>query len=192
MTAPLAYVPISIEDYLSGEPLSGVKHDYVDGQLFRVPEEDSTHKRIAANSIGLLDRRLADNGYRCFDIETRIRILYPLHTRFYHPDVSVVAQDRIETEAYQDQPVLLLEVLSEATRRTDHAEKLEAYLMVPSLVAYVLLEPQTPAAVVYRRKADGSGFEREVYVGLEAGIPLPELETDLPLSCVYARDCDRG
>jgi hypothetical protein len=60
---------------------------------------------------------------------------------------------------------------------------MEAYTAIPSLVAYLLLEQDAAAAVVYRR--DGSGFSRETYGGLTAVIPLPEIDCTLPLVDVY-------
>ena len=74
-------------------------------------------------------------------------------------------------------------MLSRWTRRVDEGEKKDAYLTIPSLSAYVLLEQETAAAVVWRRTEHG--FVREVYEGLDAVIPLNEIETALPLAEVY-------
>ena len=40
-----------------------------------------------------------------------------------------------------------------------------------------------PALVVSRRTEQG--FVREVYEGLDAVLPLPEIDTDLPLAEIY-------
>lgn len=45
------------------------------------------------------------------------------------------------------------------------------------------MEQDQPAAVVFRR-AEG-GFRREVYQGLDAVIPLPEIDLELPLGEGY-------
>jgi hypothetical protein len=45
------------------------------------------------------------------------------------------------------------------------------------------LEQESPAAVVFRRTEHG--FVREVYQGLDAVIPLGEVEAELPLAEVY-------
>jgi hypothetical protein len=47
----------------------------------------------------------------------------------------------------------------------------------------VLVEQDRPAAVVWRRSEQG--FVREVYEGLDAVIPLPEIEARLPLAEAY-------
>ena len=68
-------------------------------------------------------------------------------------------------------------------RRIDEGEKKDAYLTIPSLSVYILLEQETAAAVVFRRTEQG--FAREVYEGLDAAIPLAEIEAALPLAEVY-------
>jgi hypothetical protein len=56
-------------------------------------------------------------------------------------------------------------------------------LTIPSLNVYLLVEQEAPAVLVYRRTEQG--FVREVYEGLDAVIPLKEIETDLPLAEIY-------
>lgn len=76
-----------------------------------------------------------------------------------------------------------MEVLSRDTRRIDEGEKKDAYLSIPSLSVYLLVEQELPAVVVHRRTEQG--FVREVHTGLDALIPLPEIDAELPLSEVY-------
>jgi Uma2 family endonuclease len=73
--------------------------------------------------------------------------------------------------------------LSRRTRRIDEGEKKDAYLTIPSLCVYGLIEQETPAVVVYRRTEQG--FVREVYEGLDAVIQMPEIEAELPLAEIY-------
>jgi len=108
----------------------------------------------------------------------------PNQVRFYYPDVSVICRPNPPTESFQDEPAVILEVLSRRTRRTDEGEKKDACLTIPSLAAYVLVEQASPAVVLFRRTEHG--FVRELYEELDAVIPLREIETDLPLAEIYA------
>ena len=56
-------------------------------------------------------------------------------------------------------------------------------MTLPSLAVYMLVEQELPAVVVFRRR--GSDFVREVHEGLDAVIPLGEIETELPLADIY-------
>jgi Uma2 family endonuclease len=98
----------------------------------------------------------------------------------------VVCQSNPETDHYQSQPVVVIEVLSESTRRADLGEKRDAYLAIPSLKALLLVETDVPKVIVYRRKPEG-GFSGELYEGLEAVVSLPEIEVELGLGEIYER-----
>lgn len=91
----------------------------------------------------------------------------------------VVCHTNPDTEHFQDRPVVIVEVLSDSTRRADLGEKRDAYLTIPSLKVLLFVEPDTPEVITYRRKSDG-GFEAERHIGLETTIPLPEIEATPP------------
>jgi len=174
---------ISVEDYLAGELVSPAKHEYVAGAVYAMAGARNVHNLIASNVLGSLHARLRGRRCRPFNSDTKVRIRLPTHVRFYYPDVSVICRPNPQTDSFQDEPGVLVEVLSRGTRRTDEGEKKDAYLTIPSLSAYVLLEQETAAAVVFRRTEQG--FVREVYEGLDAVVPLGEIEAALPLAEVY-------
>ena len=113
-----------------------------------------------------------------------MRIQAGSQTSFYYPDVLVVCGDNIRTGDFQDAASVIVEVLSNSTRRIDEGEKLQACTKLASLNAYILLEQDFPAAVVYRRRVNG--FQREILNGLDVVIDLPTLNARLPLVAVYA------
>jgi Uma2 family endonuclease len=118
-----------------------------------------------------------------YNSDTKIRIRLRRHVRFYYPDASVICEPNSPNDYYQDEPVALFEVLSKRTRRLDEGEKKDAYLTLPSLRIYALIEQEMPAIVVFRRV--GQDFEREVYQGLDAVLPLGEIGIELPLAEIY-------
>ena len=183
MTVAHASSQISVEDYLDGEQTAEIKHDYVDGCVFAMAGASVRHNQIASNSLGSLHGSLRGKPCRPFNSDMKIRVRFPTHTRFYYPDVSVICRSNPDDDQFQDEPVVLVEVLSESTRRTDQSEKKDAYLTIPSLDVYIMLEQDTVAAVVYRRTS--SGFDREVYEGLDSVIALPEIDAQLDMLEVY-------
>ena len=110
---------------------------------------------------------------------------FATHVRFYYPDVSVICRPNAPLDSYQDEPSAIVEVLSPATRRIDEGEKKDAYLSIPSLAVYLLIEQATAAIALFRRTE--TGFVREEYEGLDAVLPLPELGIVLPVAEVYHR-----
>jgi Uma2 family endonuclease len=174
---------ISIADYLAGEHRSSVKHEYLGGIVYAMAGARNLHNRIATNIGGLLYMRLRGKPCEPFNSDTKIRIELPTQTRFYYPDASVVCEPNPPEDTYQDKPLIVVEVISESTRRADEGEKQEAYLTLPSLAVYLLIEQDRPLIVVQRRV--GNQFIREVVSGLDASLPLPEIGADVPLREIY-------
>src|SRR5262249_6361738 len=119
-----------------------------------------------------------------YNSDTKIRVHLPGQVRFYYPDTSVICRPNPPSDSFQDEPVVLFEVLSRKTRRIDEGgEKKDAYLTIPSLAVYVLVEQEAAAGVALRSTDDG--FVREVYTGLDAILPLGEVQIELPFAEIY-------
>jgi Uma2 family endonuclease len=174
---------VTIEDYLAGELVSPVKHEYLGGVVYAMAGARNAHHLIAANTQVAAGSRLRGRRCRAFNSDTKIRIRLPGHVRFYYPDVPVICRPNPPTDSFQDDPAVIFEVLSRRTRRIDEGEKKDAYLTIGSLSAYVLIEQDAPAVIVFRRTEQG--FVREVHQGLDAVVPLPEIEIELPLAEIY-------
>lgn len=177
---------ISIADYLAGEEISGVKHEYLGGTVHAMAGATNQHNTIALNSLASLLGQLRGKPCQPFNSDTKIRIEYPDHTRFYYPDAMVVCQPNSASDHFQDQPVVIIEVLSDSTRRADLVEKRDAYFIIPSLKVLIFVEPDSPFVTLHRAKPEG-GFAIERHSGLETTIPLPEIDASLPLAEIYER-----
>jgi len=174
---------VSVEDYLAGELVSPIKHEYLGGIVYAMAGARNAHNLIAGNALGRLWSRLRGKPCQPFNSDTKVRIRLPAHIRFYYPDLSVVCRPNPQSDSFQDDPIAVFEVLSRSTRRIDGGEKKDAYLTIPSLGIYGLVEQEMAVVVAFRRTE--RGFVREVYEGLEAVLPLPELGTNLPLAELY-------
>jgi Uma2 family endonuclease len=186
MTALKQPALLGIADYLAGEETSDVKHEYLGGTVHAMAGANNRHNIIAVNSLAIMHGMLRGKSCQAFNSDTKIRIEFPDHTRFYYPDAMVVCHPNPEQDHYQNQPVVIIEVLSDSARRTDMGEKRDAYLTIQSLKVLLLVEPDTAMVTVYRRKPEG-GFATEHHAGLESTIPLPEIDASLPLAELYDR-----
>lgn len=182
MTAAKKLSLVSEEEYLSGELASTIKHEYLGGFVYAMSGARVAHNVVAVNLVGSLHARLKGKPCRPYGSDMKIRIPPP-ELRFYYPDASVICRSNPAHSSFQEQPVVIFEVLSRGTRRIDEGEKKDAYLSLPSLLVYALVEQDSAAVAVYRRA--GSEFVREVYDSPNAVIPLPEIDTELPLADIY-------
>ncbi len=130
-----------------------------------------------------MHQRLRGKKCQPFNSDTKVRVRLPDQVRFYYPDLQVVCNPNSDDETFQDRPVVIVEVLSPSTQRIDEAEKRDAYLTIPSLEVYLMVDSSMPAAVVYRRT--DTGFKHEAYNGLSGSIALDCIGAELPLSDLY-------
>jgi len=174
---------ISPSAYLESESKSPIKREYVGGAVYAMAGGRNIHNIIAGNVFGFLHGKLRGKKCRPFNSDTKVRVRFPTHVRFYYPDVQVVCLPNPVEDSFQDQPQVIVEVLSESTRRTDEEEKREAYLTIPTLETYLLVDSANKEVLAYQRGA--SAFDRTIYTGDEGVIPLPGLGLELPLAEIY-------
>ncbi|HZZ78283.1 MAG TPA: Uma2 family endonuclease [Gemmataceae bacterium] len=185
MTAAVKWNLVSVEDYLSGELVSSVRHEYLGGVVHAMAGARVVHNDITSNVHLAVGSRLRGKPCRVYSSDMKIRIRRDDQVTFYYPDLSVICRSNPATDLFQDEPAVIFEVLSKATRRIDTGEKKDAYLTIPSLQVYAVVEQDSPLIIVFRRS--GKKFEREVHSGLDASISLAEIGVDLPLAEVYDR-----
>ena len=128
MTAQLVReVLVTPEDYLDSELLSPVKHEYVAGVLYVMPEYTNRHNEIAGNTLAALRTRLRGQPCRPCNSDTKVRLRLPNELRFYYPDAQVTCHPNPPADSYQDNPMVVIEVISESKRRADKGEKRTGY-----------------------------------------------------------------
>ena len=185
MTAAKRLELVSVEDYLAGELVSEVKHEYSGGYVYAMAGATNVHNRVAGAWYSSLHAQMRGKPCEPFNSDTKVRIKFPTHTRFYYPDGMVVCEPNPPDASYQDRPVVIAEVVSDTTRRIDEGEKREAYLTIPTLAAYLIIETARPRVAVHRRT--DSGFIAEAYEGTAAVILLDAIDAELPLAELYER-----
>ncbi len=184
MVAELAAASLlTPEEYLAGEALAETRHEYVAGAVYAMAGGRNRHNAVKGNVFASFHAQLRGKPCRPFDSDTKIRLRLPDQTRFYYSDALITCHPNPPNDTFQDRPIVVVEVLSPNTRRTDEGEKREGYLALPSLEAYLLVETDQPLVVCLRRRT--AGFVREVYEGLSADVALPEAGVVLRLADVY-------
>jgi Uma2 family endonuclease len=186
MTAAQQIELVSIEEYLADELISEIKHEYMGGYVYAMAGARTVHNRVAGAFYASMYARLRGGPCEPFNSDMKVRVPFPTHTRFYYPDGMVVCESNPPESSYQDRPVIIAEVVSEATRRIDEGEKREAYLTIPTLTNYLIIETDRPRVVVHRRIESGA-FVAEAYEGTAAVIPLEAIAAELPLAELYER-----
>jgi Uma2 family endonuclease len=141
---------ISIEDYLQGELVSDIKHEYVNGEVYAMAGAKRPHNIISMNLSVLLGSHLRGTPCQAYNSDMKVGILTATDDYFYYPDLHVSCE-KTGNELYNQEPKLIIEILSDSTERTDRAEKFRDYRKLASLEEYVLVAQDTPRVEIYRR-----------------------------------------
>ncbi len=174
---------MTVEEYFAYDDASEYTNEYIDGEVYPMTGGTAYHAEIMFN-IGLaLGLRLRAGNFHFYSSAMRIRIS---PTRYVYPDLSVVRGEAELDERAMNlfNPTLVVEVLSPTTANKDLGFKRDLYHSIPSLQIYLIIE-QFKAQVEVDSRKDDSWQSRE-YAGVDAIVPLPALNCDLPLAEVYA------
>lgn len=137
------------------------------------------HATVATNLIQLLGRRLRP-PCRVFAEGLQLRLADSVR----YPDAMVTCAPLSPTATHITNPVVVFEVLSPATARTDRIAKNREYAAHPTILRYILLDQDAIAAEIYAREA--GRWVRATATGAETVLDLPELGISFPLGEAYA------
>ena len=173
---------ISSAEYLEGEKMAKIRHEYVDGYVWAMAGGTKAHNQVAGNFYGVLRAHLRGTPCTVFIGDVKVNVTWDWHERFYYSDV-VVGCDAGDADPYVvEQPKLIVEVLSDSTERNDRSDKFYAYRRLPSLEEYVLVAQDTLRVEVYRRD---TGWDLEIYTAVNAPIELRSIGLTLSVLDVY-------
>ena len=144
-TAAETATRITEQDYLEGEKSSKVRHEYIDGQVYAMAGASKRHSEIAVNISTAL--RIASRRSPCRVYSSDVKVRLAEHRSYYYPDVIVGCEEDEANDYYLEKPCLIVEVLSQTTAKRDRSEKLLAYMNIPTLRAYLLVEQDQPEVV---------------------------------------------
>jgi Uma2 family endonuclease len=141
---------ISEADYLEGELHSNIKHEYIDGVIYAMSGAKVNHNQLTGTIFRKFGNHLEGNPCRPFTSDMKIKI----DNKYFYPDVLVDCSDLRGGDSHTESPIIIVEVLSKSTRRTDQTIKRTAYLQIPTLLEYVLIE-QDIVDIEVVRKSEG-------------------------------------
>ena len=170
---------ISAQEYLEGERESELKHEYINGGVYAMPGASANHNRLVSGMLAALYAHLVKTSCEVFIADMKVKA----GQHFFYPDVIVDAQNINGDACYTEFPLIIIEVLSKATRKIDHTIKRQAYQNLSSLQEYVLIEQDFVDIRICRRSKH---WQSEHYF-LGDQLYLESVDFSLPVETIYAR-----
>jgi Uma2 family endonuclease len=173
---------MTVEEYIAFEEKSETRHEFINGQLYEMPECKDIHNEICGN-IGIALRLLLKD--KIFKIYTRVKVCIIENQHYAYPDVYLTYDERDTHDRFiKRHPSVIIEVLSDGTRVYDKTDKFIHYQKIESLRHYLTVEPEKTLVECYTKQADGS-WEVETFTNISDIISLTALNIQLPLSEIY-------
>lgn len=176
---------MSYAEYLERERVTGVRHEWLRGEVWAMAGGTPDHSGIAANVIQELGLALRGRPCRVYTSDLKLRI--DATDRSTYPDVAVVCGPREVSKADPNavtNPVVIVEVLSDSTEADDRGEKFAHYRRLESLRVYLLVSQRERRVEVFSRvDATGRWSFEEHAAG--ARVTLPSLDVELEVDALY-------
>lgn len=170
--------PMSLDAFLDWERAQELRYEFDGFAPVAMTGNTIEHVRISANIEFALRQRL--KGSPCEAMRGDLKII--VQGRVRYPDVVVTCTPIPRGADIVPEPVVVFEVLSKTTARTDRVLKNAEYEATPSIQHYVMLEQQDMAATVFSRVG---GEWRGRLVRGDSVLRFPEIGADLPLPLLF-------
>lgn len=184
MQAQIAHY-ITPEEYLEGEEISQVKHEYFDGRVYAMAGGTNAHAVICTNASGLLLAQLRGKTCRVVGSEQRIKI--EATGLYVYPDASVYCEGARFDGAGDTNlldPTVIIEVLSRSTSAYDRGDKFDHYKRIETLRDYLLIEQKRVHVEHFHRLEDDSWLLRS-YDFLDDVVMLDSVDCRMELRDLY-------
>ncbi len=144
---------MSADDFIawSIDRPDGKRFELVDGEIFEMASERSSHALVKARVCRCLEDAMAQASLIGSVYPDGMAVRIGAQT-VYEPDAAIRLGPPLDQDAthYSD-PVLVVEILSPSTRNLDVGLKLADYFTLPSLRHYLVMRTDRRAVVHHRR-----------------------------------------
>jgi Uma2 family endonuclease len=136
--------PLTVEDYVawaSGQT-ERQRTELINGQIVAMAPERVEHGEVKLAAAIALKTAIARAALDCHVLGDGMTVRIDEHTA-YEPDALVYCGDRLARGSMiVTAPIVIVEVLSPTTAHTDTSAKLIGYFKLPSVMHYLVLDPE--------------------------------------------------
>jgi len=178
---------MTVEEYLRMERASEEKHEFRNGLVHSTPPVDILENRIRGNVLAALHGQLKDRG--CEALTSQMRVKVPERGWYLYPDVLVVCDPPILEDDFQDtllNPMVIVEVISEATEADDRGIKFDVYRSLETLREYLMVRKNVVHVEQFVR-AEMDSWDSFQWTSIEEVIPIDSIGCTLAMKRAYEK-----
>jgi Uma2 family endonuclease len=177
----------TLQEFLRKEAKSLHKHEFINGQINKMPYAKGPHNIITANmtvSMGIAFEK-ADKNYIVFPSDQMV--YFPSLDEGVYADALAVCEKPLywdDQELLLINPIVVVEVLSKSTAKYDRTGKFDKYKTLESFREYVLIRQDKCYAEVWFQEEKGL-WRETIATDLSAELPLRSVGISIPLHRIY-------
>ncbi|MCU0469818.1 MAG: Uma2 family endonuclease [Arcicella sp.] len=177
----------TLEQYLEKEAKSVDKHEFIDGQIIKMPYAKGPHNIIAANMMAqlIIQTVSLDKSYTVFASDQKV--YFPSLNEGVYADALAVCEKPLywdDNQLLLINPIVVVEVLSKSTSKYDRAGKFAKYKTLESFKEYVLIRQDECYAEIWYRESPGR-WQETIVTDLKGEIPLQAMDIMVSIEQVY-------
>jgi Uma2 family endonuclease len=170
--------PMTLDEFLAWEERQELRWEFDGFAPVAMNGGTVAHSTIQRNLTTALTIRL--RGGRCRPHGPSLKI--EVAGRIRYPDAIVVCSPQPNAATVASAPVVVFEIVSPSSSRTDRFDKAREYGNTDSIQRYIILEQTSQAATVFTRM---NGIWASVIVDGDADLEMPEIGISVPLAEFY-------
>src|SRR5215471_12064911 len=160
---------MTLEEFLRWDDGTDARYELIDGFPVAISPPAEAHRILAVRLGSRIHTALASSRPCNAQIEPGV-VRPDRSDSYYVPDIAVTCEPNEPGRQAMVDPILVVEILSPSTERSDRRLKLPAYQNIGSVREIMLIDADSYHAELYRREDDRWGIQ--LVRGAEAALSL--------------------
>jgi Uma2 family endonuclease len=177
-----AFRNMTLEEFLRWDDGTDTRYELMDGFPVAMAPSAEAHRILALRLGSRIDLALAGRRLCNAQIEPGV-VRSDRADSYYVPDIAVTCEPNEPGRQAMVDPILIVEILSPSTERTDRRLKLPVYQTMASVREIILIDADSHHAELYRRENDRWGIQ--LVRGAEATLFLASVDLRISMSELY-------
>lgn len=177
----------TLEEYLRKEANSTHKHEFINGEIIKMPNARGSHNLIAMNIAVEMTNTTESLGKNYLFHGFDQKIYFPSLDEGVYADSLAVCEKPLywdNDDLLLINPILVVEVLSKSMQKYDRTGKFDKYKTLESFKEYVMIRQDICYAEVWYRERPGLWHET-IVTDIEGKLPLQSLGVEISMKRIY-------
>jgi Uma2 family endonuclease len=173
---------MTLEEFLRWDDGTDTRYELIDSYPVAMAPPAEAHRILAVRLVSRIDAALA--GRRPCNAQIEPGVVRPDRAdSYYVPDIAVTCEPNEPGRQAMVDPILIVEILSPSTERTDRRLKLPAFQTIESVREIMFIDADSHHAELYRRQNDH--WRIQLVRGAGATLFLASVDLRISMSELY-------